>query len=145
MNKIKVISSAIHRTLNLDNCKKQKIFLIPYSTQDMLSNDTPTTLNDDYFDRPKLTEQNNPFEYIVPPALKWVGTKNSQKTQSVKPRWIIPNNEKDKKSYIEISTLYGVSNDNDQNFLVLSQYVLDVALESRTTKKNELSPQFSKD
>ena len=34
-----------------------------------------TTLYDDYIDRPKLTEQKNPFEYIVPPPLKWVGTK----------------------------------------------------------------------
>ena len=33
-----------------------------------------TTLYDDYIDRPKLTEQKNPFEYIVPPPLKWVGT-----------------------------------------------------------------------
>ena len=48
---------------------------------------TLTTLYDDYIDRPKLTEK-NPFEYIVPLPLKWVGTtKNpnawikSQKTQ----------------------------------------------------------------
>ena len=33
-----------------------------------------TTLYDDYIDRPKLTEQKNPFEYIVPAPLKWVGT-----------------------------------------------------------------------
>ena len=26
-----------------------------------------TILYDDYIDRPKLTEQKNPFEYIVPP------------------------------------------------------------------------------
>ena len=34
-----------------------------------------TTLYDGYIDRPKLTEQKNPFEYLVPPPLKWVGTK----------------------------------------------------------------------
>ena len=33
-----------------------------------------TTLYDDYIDRPKLFEK-KPFEYIVPLALKWVGTK----------------------------------------------------------------------
>ena len=33
-----------------------------------------TTLCDNYIDWPKLTEQKNPFEYIVPPLLKWVGT-----------------------------------------------------------------------
>ena len=33
---------------------------------------TLTNLYDDYIDRPKLTEQKNPFEYIVPPSpLKW--------------------------------------------------------------------------
>ena len=26
-----------------------------------------STLYDEYIDRPKLTEQKNPFEYIVPP------------------------------------------------------------------------------
>ena len=31
-----------------------------------------TTLYDEYIDRPKLSEQKNPFEYIVPPStLKW--------------------------------------------------------------------------
>ena len=31
-----------------------------------------TTLYDDYIDRPKLSEQKNPVEYIVPPSpLKW--------------------------------------------------------------------------
>ena len=34
-----------------------------------------TILYDDYIDRRKLTEQKKPFEYIVPPPLKWVGTK----------------------------------------------------------------------
>ena len=33
-----------------------------------------TTLYDDYIDRPTLSEQKNPFEYIVPLPLKWVGT-----------------------------------------------------------------------
>ena len=37
-----------------------------------------TTLYDDYIDRPKLPEQKNPFEYIVPPPLKWVGTTSKQ-------------------------------------------------------------------
>ena len=30
-----------------------------------------TFLCDEYVDRPKLTEQKNPFEYIVPPPDKW--------------------------------------------------------------------------
>ena len=33
-----------------------------------------TTLYDGYIDRPKLSEQKKPFEYIVPLPLKWVGT-----------------------------------------------------------------------
>ena len=33
-----------------------------------------TALYDDYIDRPKVSEQKNTFEYIVPPPLKWVGT-----------------------------------------------------------------------
>ena len=33
-----------------------------------------TTRYDDYIDGSKLSEK-NPFEYIVPPPLKWVGTK----------------------------------------------------------------------
>ena len=35
------------------------------------------TLYDNYIDRPKLSEQKVPFEYIIPPTLKWVGTKIS--------------------------------------------------------------------
>ena len=34
-----------------------------------------TTLYDDNIDRPKLSEQKNPIEYIVPPEIKWVGAK----------------------------------------------------------------------
>ena len=33
-----------------------------------------TFLCDEYIDRPKLTEQKNPFEYIVPPPTSGVGT-----------------------------------------------------------------------
>ena len=33
-----------------------------------------TNLYDEYIERQKLTEQNQPFEYIVPPPLLWVGT-----------------------------------------------------------------------
>ena len=36
-----------------------------------------TALYDDYIDWPKLSEQKKPFEYIVPPPLKLVGTKNN--------------------------------------------------------------------
>ena len=32
-----------------------------------------TTLNDEYIDRPKLSEQKKPFEYIVPPSPLKVG------------------------------------------------------------------------
>ena len=35
-----------------------------------------STLYDEYIDRPKLTEQKNPFEYIVPPPSRGVGTKS---------------------------------------------------------------------
>ena len=38
-----------------------------------------TTLFDDYIDRTKLFEQKNPFEYIVHPQLKWVGTISDEK------------------------------------------------------------------
>ena len=34
-----------------------------------------TILYDEYIDQPKLTEQKNPFEYIVPPPTSGVGTK----------------------------------------------------------------------
>ena len=58
--------SDVHKTLNLDNSlyklKIENVFLIPYSTLDGLFHDTFTTLYDDYIDRPKLTEQKNPFE-----------------------------------------------------------------------------------
>ena len=33
-----------------------------------------STLYDEYIDRPKLTEQKNPAEYIVPPPSRGVGT-----------------------------------------------------------------------
>ena len=33
-----------------------------------------STLYDEYIDRPKLSEQKNPFEYIVPPPSRGVGT-----------------------------------------------------------------------
>ena len=33
-----------------------------------------TFLYDEYIDRPKLTEQKNPFEYIVPAPTSGVGT-----------------------------------------------------------------------
>ena len=39
-----------------------------------------STLYDEYIDRPKLTEQKNPFEYIVPSPSRGVGLKNVQKT-----------------------------------------------------------------
>ena len=35
-----------------------------------------TFLYDEYIDRPKLSEQKNPFEYIVPPPTSGVGTIN---------------------------------------------------------------------
>ena len=34
-----------------------------------------TFLYNEYIDRPKFTEQKNPFEYIVPPPIIGVGTK----------------------------------------------------------------------
>ena len=33
-----------------------------------------STLYDEYIDQPKLTEQKNPFEYIVPSPSRGVGT-----------------------------------------------------------------------
>ena len=39
---------------------------------------TLTFLYDAYIDRSKLTEQKNPFEYIVPPPTTVVGTINAK-------------------------------------------------------------------
>ena len=39
-----------------------------------------TFLNDEYIDRPKLSEQKNPFEYIVPAPTSGVGTINQLST-----------------------------------------------------------------
>ena len=55
--------------------RNSKNLLVIFSRLHGLSNDT-THNSDEYIDRPKLTEQKNPFEYIVPPPLKWNGTKN---------------------------------------------------------------------
>ena len=38
-----------------------------------------TFLYDEYIDRPKLTEQKNPFEYIVPSLTSGVGTTTGNK------------------------------------------------------------------
>ena len=54
--------------------KNNKIFLISYTTLDGLLMRALTTLYDDYIDRPKLSEQKIPIEYIVPLPLEWVGT-----------------------------------------------------------------------
>ena len=43
------------------------MFLFPYSKLDGFLMIPLTILYDDYIDRPKLSEQKNPFEYIVPP------------------------------------------------------------------------------
>ena len=41
---------------------------------------TPLTyLYDEYIDQPKLSEQKNPFEYIVPPPTSGVETITSEK------------------------------------------------------------------
>ena len=36
-----------------------------------------TFLYDEYIDRPKLSEQKNPFDYIVPPPISEVGKKKT--------------------------------------------------------------------
>ena len=41
-----------------------------------------TNLYEEYIDRPKCSEQKNPFEYIVPPPTSGVGTKKLQKMES---------------------------------------------------------------
>ena len=56
-------------SLNLDNCpektKVKNLFHILNSRDFLL---IPTTLDNGYIDRQKLTEQKNPFEYVVPPT-----------------------------------------------------------------------------
>ena len=42
-----------------------------------------TTLYDEYIDRPKLTEQKNPFEYIVPPPSQ-EGSEQKSKFRTLK-------------------------------------------------------------
>ena len=42
-----------------------------------------STLYDEYIDRPKLTQQKNPFEYIVPPPSIGVGTKNVHRSSEI--------------------------------------------------------------
>ena len=53
----------------------KKIYLVVNSTLDELFNDTTHISLDEYIDRPKLSEQKNPFEYIVPLPTIGVGTK----------------------------------------------------------------------
>ena len=43
-----------------------------------------TFLYDEYIDRPKLTGQKKPFEYIVPSPTSGVGTKNIATSQTTK-------------------------------------------------------------
>ena len=47
-----------------------------------------TNLYDEYIGRPKLTEQKNIFEYIVPPSpIKWCRNKNREKGRSFLEHW----------------------------------------------------------
>ena len=60
-----------HETLNLGNSLKkkrnwEKIFLFRFLRWMSFLMLPLTFLYDEYIDRPKLTEQKNPFEYIVP-------------------------------------------------------------------------------
>ena len=58
--------------------KIKKIFLIPYSTLDKLSNDTSVNSLRWLYRSDKIVwTKKNPFEYIVPPPLNWVGTSKS--------------------------------------------------------------------
>ena len=47
-----------------------QIFRIPHSTLDGLLMIPQTAIYDDYIDQPKLSEQKNTVEYIVPPLNK---------------------------------------------------------------------------
>ena len=57
--------------MNLDNFSKkkrnQKIFFNPNSTLDDRFGDIIHISDNEYIDRPKLSQQKNPFEFIVPP------------------------------------------------------------------------------
>ena len=68
-----------HKTSILDNSSKhtkfEKIFFISNSRLDEFLMISLIFLYDEYIDRPKLTEQKNPFEYIVPSPTSGVGTK----------------------------------------------------------------------
>ena len=55
--------------------KIEKIFLIPYSTLEGLVNETTQNSQQLLYRSAKIVwTKKNPFEYIVPPPLKWVGT-----------------------------------------------------------------------
>ena len=56
-----------------------------------------TTLYDEYIDRSKLSEQKNPFEYIVPPPSRGVGT--------IKANWTLAINNFSTGSKTDIKTL----------------------------------------
>ena len=68
------IIACSHKNLNLDHSSKitrfKKIFLIPYSTLDGFSNDTTHFSLQEYIDRPKWSEQKNPFESLRAQVIK---------------------------------------------------------------------------
>ena len=55
------------RYLPVKNENKKKSFLFNILRWTSFLMIPVSTLYDEYIDRPKLTEQKNPFEYIVPP------------------------------------------------------------------------------
>ena len=78
VNKTNGKASTFHKTLNLDNSlskAKIKTFCFHVLRWTSFLMIPLTTLYDDYIDRPKLTDQENPFDYIVPPPTK-VGGNN---------------------------------------------------------------------
>ena len=89
-----------------------------------------TTLYDNFIDRPKLSEQKKiPFEYIVPPPLKWVGIKTSSFVSI----------------YLPLSELKAVYEDETFNAMILRGYInFEMASRKRSIssdnckKKNKL-------
>ena len=67
-----------HVTLNLDNSSKKSkfksLFYFELYAGRAFSMIPLTFLYDEYIDRPKLSEQKKPVEYIVPPPTGAVGT-----------------------------------------------------------------------
>ena len=80
--------STLHKTLNLDKSldktNLKNYFFLYILRVTGFSMIPPTTLYDEYIDRPKLTEQKKPFKYIVPPRPPIKRSRNKQRNRKQK-------------------------------------------------------------